>query len=60
MEEHKVNYCQGLVQTGQAQGSKLVNTAKCKFYTERIALAFSSKELQQIVSNNSNNNNGYF
>ena len=28
--------------------SKLVHTAKCKFYTERIALASSSKELHQI------------
>ena len=30
--------------------SKLVYTAKCKLYTERIALASSSKELQQIVN----------
>ena len=30
--------------------SKLVHTAKCKFYTERIALASSSKELHQIVN----------
>ena len=30
--------------------SKLVHTAKCKFYNERIALASSSKELQQIVN----------
>ena len=29
--------------------SKLVHTAKCKFYTEKIALASSSKELHQIV-----------
>ena len=28
----------------------LVHTAKCKFYTERIALASSSKELHQIVN----------
>ena len=34
--------------------SKLVHTAKCKFYTERIALAFSSKELHQIVNTLSN------
>ena len=34
--------------------SKLVHTAKCKFYTERIALASSSKELHQIVSTLSN------
>ena len=30
--------------------SKLVHSAKCKFYTERIALASSSKELHQIVN----------
>ena len=37
---------------GQAKHktSKLVHTAKCKFYTERIALASSSKELHQIVN----------
>ena len=34
--------------------SKLVHTAKCKFYTERIALASSSKELHQIVNTFSN------
>ena len=41
---------------GQAKHkvSKLVHTAKCKFYTERIALASSSKELQQIVNTLSN------
>ena len=50
MEEHKVNYFQGLVQTGKAQGFKLVHTAKCKSYTERIALASSSEELHQIVN----------
>ena len=38
----------------QAKLSKLVHTAKCKFYTERIALAFSSKELHQIVNTLSN------
>ena len=34
--------------------SKLVHTAKCKFYTERIALASSNKELHQIVNTLSN------
>ena len=34
--------------------SKLVHSAKCKFYTERIALASSSKELHQIVNTLSN------
>ena len=41
---------------GQAKHkvSKPVHTAKCKFYTERIALASSSKELHQIVNTLSN------
>ena len=41
---------------GQAKHkvSILVHTAKCKFYTERIALASSSKELHQIVNTLSN------
>ena len=41
---------------GQAKHkvSKLVHTAKCKFYTERIAVASSSKELHQIVNTLSN------
>ena len=41
---------------GQARHkvSKLVHTAKCKFYTERIALASSSQELHQIVNTLSN------
>ena len=41
---------------GQAKHkvSKLVHTAKCKFYTEKIALASSSKELHQIVNTLSN------
>ena len=30
--------------------SKLVHSAKCKFYTDRIALASSSNELHQIVN----------
>ena len=34
--------------------SKLVHTAKCKFYTERIALASSIKDLHQIVNTLSN------
>ena len=29
---------------------KSVHTAKCKYYTEKIALAFFSKELRQIVN----------
>ena len=34
--------------------SNLVHTAKCQFYTERIALASSSKELHQIDNTLSN------
>ena len=34
--------------------SKLVHAAKCKYYTERISLASSSKELHQIVNTLSN------
>ena len=34
--------------------SILVHTAKCEIYTERIALASSSKELHEIVSTLSN------
>ena len=34
--------------------SKLVHTAKCKFYTEKIALASFSKELHQIINALSN------
>ena len=34
--------------------SKLLHTAKCQFYTERIALASSSNELHQIVNTFSN------
>ena len=44
MEEHKVNYLQGFVQTVMHKVSKLVHSARCNFYTERIALASSSKE----------------
>ena len=36
------------------EASKLAHTAKCKFYTERIGLASSSKELHQIVNALSN------
>ena len=34
--------------------SKLVHIAKCKYYTERIAMASSSEELHQIVNTLSN------
>ena len=54
MEEHKVNYFQGFVHTGKHKVSILVHIAKCKVYTERIALTSSSKELHQIVNTPSN------
>ena len=38
----------------QVKVSKLVHTANCKFYIERIALASSSKELHKIVNTLSN------
>ena len=38
----------------QQKVSKLVHTVKCKFYTEGIDLASSSKELHQIVNTLSN------
>ena len=50
MEEHKVNYFQ--VQTDNV--SRLVHTAKCKFYIEGIALTSSIKEMHQIVNTLSN------
>ena len=42
------------MQTGKAHGKKLVHTANCKFYTEKRALASSSKEQHQIVNTLSN------
>ena len=54
MEKHKVNYFQDLYRQAKHKVSKLVHTAKCKFDTERIALASSSKELHQIVNTLSN------
>ena len=44
----------GLDNLGTNKVSILVHTAKCKFYTEWIALASSSKELHQIVNTLSN------
>ena len=38
----------------QSKRCRNLHTAKCKFYTERIALASSSKELHQIVNTRSN------
>ena len=54
MEEHKVNYFQDICRQARHKVSILVHTAKCKFYTERIAQASSCKELHQIVNTLSN------
>ena len=39
-----------LYRQAKHQVSKLVHTAKCKFYTERITLAPSSRELLLVVN----------
>ena len=54
MEERKVNYFTDMYRQARHKVSKLVHTAKCKFCTERIALASSSNELYQIVNTLSN------
>ena len=50
----KLTIFKDLYRQAKQKVSKLVHTAKCKFYTERIALASSSKELYQIVNTLSN------
>ena len=45
---------QDLYRQAKHKVSKLVHTARCKFYTEGIALAFSIKELHQILNTLSN------
>ena len=46
----KLTIFKDLCRQAKHKVSKLVHTAKCKSYTERIALASSSKELHQIVN----------
>ena len=46
----KLTIFKDLYRQAKHKVSKLLSTAKCKFYTERIALASSSKELHQIVN----------
>ena len=46
----KLTIFKDLYRQAKHKVSKLVHSAKCKFYTERIALASSSKELHQIVN----------
>ena len=50
----KLTIFKDLYRQAKHKVSKLVHTARCKFYTERIALASSSKELHQIVNTLSN------
>ena len=50
----KLTIFKDLYRQAKYKVSKLVHTAKCKSYTERIALASSSKELHQIVNTLSN------
>ena len=46
----KLTIFKDLYRQARHKDSKLVHTAKCKFYTEGIALESSSKELHQIVN----------
>ena len=50
----KLTIFKDLYRQARHKVSKLVHTAKCKFYTKRIALASSNKELHQIVNTLSN------
>ena len=50
----KLTIFKDLYRQARHKVSKLVHTTKCKFCTERIALASSSKELHQIVNTLSN------
>ena len=50
----KLTIFKDLYRQAKHKVSKLVHTAKCKFYTKRIALSSSSKELHQIVNTLSN------
>ena len=46
----KLTIFKDLYRQAKHKVSKLVHSAKCNVYTERIALASSSKELHQIVN----------
>ena len=50
----KLTIFKDLYRQAKHKVSKLVHTDKCKFYTEKIALASSSKELHKIVNALSN------
>ena len=46
----KLTIFKDLYRQAKHKASKIVHIAKCKFYTERIALASSRNELHQIVN----------
>ena len=50
----KLTIFKDLYRQAKHKVSKLVHTAKCKFYTDGIAIASSSKQLHQIVNTFSN------
>ena len=50
----KLTIFKDLYRQARHKSSKLVHTAKCKFYTEGIALASSGIKLHQIVNALSN------
>ena len=52
----KLTILKDLYRQARHKVSKLVHSAKCRFYAERIAMASSSKELHQIVNTFSNIN----
>ena len=54
MRNAKLTIFKDLYRQAKHKVSNLVHTAKCQSYTERIALASSSKELHQIVNTLSN------
>ena len=50
----KLTISKDLYRQAKHKVSKIVHTAKCKYYNERIALASSSKELHRIINTLSN------
>ena len=50
----KLTILKDLYRQAKHKVSRLVHTDRCKFYTERITLALSSKEIHQIVNTLSN------
>ena len=50
LKNTKLTIFKDLYRQAKHNVSKFVHTAKCRYYTERISLASSSKELHQIVN----------